>query len=161
MKKFSIFMFPVLILVILYGCSKDHKAPTFATFDKLSEPSDVIASYSSSGDEINVSWTMADTAGVRDFLIAWSDSNVFDDGYVYDDEYMNPGNADLSFEVDLDADYVLRKMDYIEEKYYDVNNEAYIDSFIVYFTVSAVYNNEEFNYFIGERAIIDSALILR
>jgi len=42
------------------------------------------------------------------------------------------------------------------------------DSFIVYFTVSAVYTNDEFFEFIGPRAVVDrnstyadSALILR
>jgi len=102
---------------------------------------------------------MEDTDGVGNYLVAWSDSNVFDEGKPGDQYVKEVGDTELKKEIALDATDVLKKMDllYADE-----------DSFIVYFTVSAVYTNDEFFEFIGPRAVVDrnstyadSALILR
>jgi len=152
-KKISIFLAPIFILAIMYGCSKDHNAPTFSQYEKTSAPTEVIATYDEDDDIINVVWTMDDTEGVDDYLVAWSDSNVFDEGNRADQYVKQPEDAVLNKEISLDANDVMKKMTYLQA--------ADIDSFIVYFTVSAVYNNEAFVNFIGPRAEVDSALILR
>jgi hypothetical protein len=146
-------MAPIFILAIIYGCGKDHKAPTFSLYEKTSSPVNVLATYDKGGDLIKVSWTMENSDGVANYLIAWSDSNVFDLGNKADQYVKEPGQVDLKTEASLDANNVLKRMGYLKA--------ASIDSFIVYFTVSAVYNNEDFKYFIGPRAEVDSALILR
>ncbi len=157
MKKISIFMTPVFILALtfLYGCSKDHDAPSFSLYETTSEPVNVVAAYNKGDDNIQVIWEMVNTEGIEDYLVAWSDSNVFDLGNTIDEFVKKPGDVVLNTEITMKADYVLKKM---SSAYLQV---ADIDSFIVYFTVSAVYKNEEFNSFIGPRAEVDSALILR
>ncbi|MCE5252356.1 hypothetical protein LLG96_19320 [bacterium] len=153
MKKIFIFMAPVLLLAIMYGCSKDHSSPTFSLYDSTSSPVNVLATYDKGGDLIKVSWSMENTEDVANYLVAWSDSNVFDYGKTYDQFVKLPEDVSLKTEISLDTNDVLKKMEYYKA--------ADIDSFIVYFTVSAVYNNKDFNYFIGPRAEVDSVLILR
>ena len=156
MKKISIFMAPVFILalIFLYGCSKDHDSPSFSQYETTSEPVNVVATYNKGDDNIQVMWEMVNTEGIENYLVAWSDSNVFDLGNTTDEYVKKPGGG-LDTEITMKADDVLKKM---SSTYLQV---ADIDSFIVYFTVSAVYKNEEFNFFIGPRAEVDSALILR
>ena len=157
MKKISIFMAPVFILalIFLYGCSKDHDAPSFSLYEVTSAPDSVVATYNKGADNIKVKWEMGNPEGIENYLVAWSDSNVFDLGNTTDEYVKKPGDVVLNKELTMKADDVLKKM---SSAYLQV---ADIDSFIVYFTVSAVYKNEEFNYFIGPRAEVDSALILR
>ena len=157
MKKISIFMAPVFILalIFLYGCSKDHDAPSFSLYESTSAPVNVVAAYSKGDDNIQIIWEMVNTEGIENYLVAWSDSNVFDLGNTTDEYVKKPGDVVLATDITMKADDVLKKL---SSAYLQV---ADIDSFIVYFKVSAVYNNEEFNYFIGPRAEVDSALILR
>ena len=157
MKKISIFMAPVFILalIFLYGCSKDHDAPSFSQYEVTSAPVNVVATYNNGDDNIQVMWEMVNTEGIENYLVAWSDSNVFDLGNTTDEYVKKPGDVVLATEISMSADDVMKKM---SSSYLQV---AEIDSFIVYFTVSAVYKNENFNYFIGPRAEVDSALILR
>ena len=159
MEKIFVFLAPIIILAIIYGCSKDHSAPTFSQYEKTSEPTEVVATYDKDDDTINVAWKMEDTDGVENYLVAWSDSNVFDEGKPGDQYVKGVGDTELKKEISLSATDVLKTMDlmYADE-----------DSFIVYFTVSAVYTNDEFFEFIGPRAVVDrsgayadSALILR
>lgn len=159
MKRISVFLAPIFILSALYGCSKDHDSPSFSAYEKTAEPTDVVATYDKAKDAINVTWTMANIDGIDDYLVAWSDSNLFDAGKKYNQYVKKAGDTDLKAELSLDATYLLEKMDL---------TYADKDSFIVYFTVSAVYNNEEFTYFVGPRAVVertgtfaDSALVLR
>ncbi len=159
MKKISVFLAPIFILAIIYSCSKDHQAPTFSQYEKTSEPSNVVATYNSDNDSISVVWTMEDTDGVVDYLVAWSDSNVFDFGRRANQTVMEADDTEVKNGITLDASSVLKKMNLVYA------NE---DSLIVYFTVSAVYTNDEFFEFIGPRAVVDrsgtyadSALILR
>ncbi|MBN1291922.1 MAG: hypothetical protein JXB48_08795 [Candidatus Latescibacteria bacterium] len=168
MKKISIFMAPIIILAIIYGCSKDHDAPTFAQYQNTSEPTNVIATYNKSSDEIMVSWEMVNNEDVVDYLVAWSDSNVFDEGNKGEEYVKKPGDAVLNTNISFKVENVLKSMEYFRSEYYQEGNAAYIDSFIVYFTVSAVYNSDEFNNFIGPRAMVDetgeyadSALVLK
>jgi len=146
-KRLLILLTPILIVVALYGCSKDHDAPTYDVYKQLTSPEDVVATYDASKDRIDITWTMADTSGVIDFMLAVSDSNVFDEGNVN----LIPTNLDLSKEV---SPY---------STIYDVATfiPADVDSTILYFTVSAVFDNETFVRFIGPRAEIDSAVVLR
>jgi len=140
-KKIIIFLTPILIFAVVFGCSKDHEAPTFGTYKAISTPENVEATYDSRKDVVNVSWTMADTSGVIAYSVAVSDSSVFDSGEIRE---FHPG-------------YGVSEYEYEASKYVD----AEVKSIVLYFTVSAVFNNETFNYFIGPRAEVDSALVTR
>ena len=142
MKKIIIFLTPILIFAVVFGCSKDHEAPTFGTYKALSTPENVEATYDPGNDVVNVSWTMADTSGVIAYSVAVSDSSVFDSGKIRE------------FHTE---EYGVSEYEYKESTYVD----AEVKSIILYFTVSAVFNNETFNYFIGPRAEVDSALVNR
>lgn len=145
MKKIVIFLTPILIIAIAFGCSKDNSAPTYSTYDATSSPDNVTASYDRSKDEVNVSWAMEDTSGVYDFFISVSDSSVFDDGKV-----TNAYTGIKAYEKPYSYTY-------------DTNRyvAADIDSLVLFFTVSAVYKNETFNNFIGPRAEIDTTTVYR
>jgi hypothetical protein len=146
-KKIFLFLAPMLIMTIAYGCSKDHQAPTFSKYEGfLKKPQNIIATFSKSKDEFNLTWDMSDTNSVEMYFVAWSDSNVFDLGK-QGDEYTNS----LKLSYTLNATRVLKSMGYTAPK----------DSFIVYFTVSAVYNNIQFKEFSGPRSAVDSALVYR
>lgn len=143
MKKIVILLTPIMIFVAVYGCSKDHEAPTNSLYGSLKSPSDVVATYDSAKDVVNVKWAMADTSGVVDFVLSVSDSSVFDKGEVR----MFPTNIKMTvtpYTTTYDA------ATYVDAK---------IDSTILYFTVSAVFKNQTYNYFVGPRAVIDSALV--
>ena len=151
MKKISILLAPIIILMAIYGCSKDHESPVFSKFDDVNEPTEVEATYNKASDEFTVSWTMTEKEGVVDYIVAWSDSNLFDETqkqigekYVVKDLANNP----LVEVLTIDSEDVFDKMDY-----FDLPD---VDKFIVYFTVSAVYNMEGFNYFIGPRAVVET-----
>ena len=143
MKKIIIFLTPILIFAVVFGCSKDHEAPTFGTYKAISIPKNVEATYDSEKDVVNVSWEMADTdtSGVCAYNVAVSDSSVFDSGEVRE----------------FPTGYGVSEYEYKAYTYVD----AEVKSLVLYFTVSAVFNNETFNYFIGPRAEADSALVNR
>ena len=141
MKKIIIFLTPILIFAVVFGCSKDHEAPTFGTYKTISTPENVEATYDSGKDVVNVSWTMADTSGVIAYSVAVSDSSVFDSGEIRE----------------FPTGYGVSEYEYKASTYVD----AEVKSLVLYFTVSAVFNNETFNYFIGPRAEADSALVNR
>jgi len=146
-KKIGILFVPVLLIAAIYGCSKDHSAPTFGKFEGLmKQPKNLVATYIKSTDEFKLAWDMADTNSVKMYFIAWSDSNVFDLGKRAD-EFTNTVNKNYT----LNATTTLKTMGYTAPK----------DSFIVYFTVSAVYNNSQFNEFIGPRSVVDSAMVYK
>lgn len=137
----------MLILAVAYGCSKDHSSPTFSKYDGLMKaPTNLVATYVKSKDEFNLTWELSDTNSVKMYYVAWSDSNVFDLGKK-SDEFTNSLNKAYT----LNATRIMKTMGYTAPK----------DSFIVYFTVSAVYNNSELNEFIGPRSVVDSALVYK
>jgi len=146
-KRLGILLTPILIFAVVFGCSKDHEAPTYSTYKKLTSPDDFEATYDSAKDVVDLSWTMADTSGVIDFMVAVSDSSIFDDGELY----LFPTNMKLDTAV---SPY---------KSLYDASKriDADVDSLIMYFTVSAIFDDATFNQFIGPRAVIDSALVLR
>lgn len=154
MKKILLFATPVIVFALLNGCSEDHKATSFGQYKNLPTPTNVIATYNSSNDMLDVQWDMANESGdVTDYLVAWSDSSIFEAGTV-GEEYVNQSvDGESVKNVSIDAEDVFRRM-----KYY---TSADIDSFIVYFRVSAVFNNDEYVNFVGPPAEVDSALIKR
>ena len=145
MKKSIIFLTPILILIIVLSCSKDHDNPTFGNYKIATKPVSVVASYDKDTDAVNVNWDLNATTDVVDYVVSVSDSSDFDMGTVYP--------------------YIVHSTDITDMSYlFDVKNylAANVDSKILYFTVSAVYKNEILNYFIGPRADIpDSALVTR
>ena len=151
MKKMSIFLVPIILLMAIgYGCSKDHEAPTFSQYENVSEPTDVEATYLKDTDQFKITWSFEDPTDVINYLVSWSDSNLFDDG-VTSDQYVikDLQNEVLKNELVLEANDVYKGMEYFES--------PDIDVFLIYFTVAAVFNNEDegFSYFIGPRAVVD------
>ena len=160
MKKIFLFLAPMLIMTIAYGCSKDHEAPTFSKYgDLMKPPQKLIATYSKSKNQFDLTWQMPDTNSVKTYFVAWSDSNVFDLGKTADTftDSVTTGYSPEKCAALLDATWVFKTMGYIAAK----------DSFIVYFTVSAVYNKYDengkiqFDEFIGPRSVVDSALVYK
>jgi len=151
-KNILIFLTPILIIAIVFGCSKDHSAPTNSIYKIASSPDSVKAVYDPVDDEVNVSWIMSDTAGVKDFFVAVSDSNIFDAGQTRG-FYTNYKKLEPPYNFIYEA-----------TTYY---NPAEVDSIILYFNVSAVYKNDVFNDYIGPRAVKpgktygDSAFVVR
>jgi len=140
-KKAIIHLIPILIIIIAIGCSSDHEAPTFSKFEVAKKPFDVVASYDIETDKVNVTWDIAETTSIVDYFISVSDSSDFDLGKVW------TGSSNS-----LDKSYLFNVKNYLSPG----------DSEILYFTVSAVYKNENLNYFIGPRADLpDSASIKR
>ncbi|MBT4483514.1 MAG: hypothetical protein HOC71_07535 [Candidatus Latescibacteria bacterium] len=154
MKKIFIFLTPVLIIFIYFGCSKDHSAPTNSLYGTASSPDSVNAEYDTVNDEVKVSWTMSDTSGVKDFFVAVSDSSVFDKGETRG-FYTNFDNPQPPYSFIYKA--------HIYNKLSDTGN----NSLVLYFNVSAVYKNEVFNNYVGPRAVMpgktygDSAYVAR
>ena len=89
---------------------------------------------------------MSNTSGIVDYLVAVSDSNVFDYGNIKE-IFINMKEEDLP---NQPYSYAYDAAKYVS---------ADVDSTILYFTVSAVYSNETFKGFIGPRAEVDSALV--
>jgi len=139
-KIISFFMAPILLIVIALGCSKDHSAPTFAKYAVTSKPIDVEAKYDPETKSVNVTWIMSNTTGVVDYYVSISDSSDIDFG-----------NLILRATNSLERSYSFNVIDYVQPEM----------STILYFTVSAVYKNENLNYFVGPRADNpDTALVI-
>ena len=150
MKKILFFLAITLIITIAYGCSKDNVAPSFSVFQKTQKPVNLVATFFKNTvaktDSIRLTWDMPDTTSVTNFLVAWSDSSSFDLG-ILGDEYTNS----LKTTYTLQTTKVLKRMGYITVP------DTLLH--IVYFTVSAIYNNKDLNNFIGPRAVIDTAVV--
>ena len=145
MKKIIILLTPIVLLAVIFGCDKDHESPTYSTYNQLSSPSDVVATYDTADDAVDVSWNMDDMSDVVNFVLTVSDSSLFDEGNV------------RMFSTNVDVDSAPYSTVYDAS----VHVDAALDSVIMYYTVSAVFKNDTFNYFTGPRAVIDSALVLR
>ena len=136
----------MVLMAIVYGCSKDHESPTFSKYDSiLKQPTNFVAVYNKTTKAFSLNWDMPDTSSVTTYSVTWSDSNVFDLGLVQD-KYTESLNKSYS----ISASEVLKSMGYTAHK----------DSFIVYFAISAVYSNAQFRDFSGPRSVVDSALVL-
>jgi len=143
-KKIAIVLAPVFILVAAFGCGKDHDAPTFGVYGTTNAPENLVATYNAGDDVVNLVWDMTDMDDVIDFFVSVSDSSVFDLGTVTP-FYVNTNNTVSPFSFEYDATTYV---------------PATVDSTILYFTVSAVYNNDVLNNYIGPRAVIDSAMVV-
>ena len=129
-------------MLLAFGCSKDHDAPTFALYDGVEKPTDVTATYDKDTDSVVVSWTMDETQDIIKYYVTVSDSSLFDFG----DKITQPTDGTTT-SFTLKANFI----------------SADIDSAIRYFDVSAVYHNDStFVNLIGPRSDEpDSAMILR
>lgn len=142
MKNIINIFISILLVFAAYGCSKDHDAPTFATYNGIEKPTNVTASYVKESDSVVVSWNMDANQDIKGYYITSSDSSLFDFG---DKNFYPTGGTDKTFTIS--ASFV----------------PSDIDSVIYYFDVSAVYDNETtFNSLIGPRSDEpDSVLIYR
>lgn len=141
MKRIIIYLV-ILLAVVIFGCSKDHNAPTFSTFSATKKPTNIDAIYDETLDVVKITWSMPDTSSIVDYYITVSDSSDFD--------YGNISN----------------KYSYSRELKYNFDVKNYLpadkDSTILYFNVSATYRNAKLESFIGPRSDIpDSAMIKR
>ena len=144
MKKSIIFLTPILILFIVVSCSKEHDAPTFGKYGIAQKPVNVVASYDTDTDIVNVTWNIIETTSVVDFIVSVSDSSDFDMGNV---------NPYITHSTDItDMSYLFEVKNYLS---------ADVDSTILYFTVSAVYKEENLNYFIGPRADVPASALIK
>ena len=136
MKKILILLIPVIILGIALSCSKDHEAPTFAKYEVTKNPpTNVHATYDVSKDSVDVEWEMNYPQPILDMIngyyVVVSDSSDFDMGHVFP----RPTDA-LDNSYSLDAGFI----------------PADVDSTVIYIKVSAVYESETLNNFIGPRS---------
>jgi hypothetical protein len=149
-KKILFFLATSLIITIAFGCSKDNVAPSFSQFDQTKKPVNVIATYfqnkTAKTDSVRLTWDMPDTTSVTNYFISWSDSGNFDLGNV-----RNTYTNSLKNSFTLQATNIMKSMGYTQSP--DTL------SHIVYFTVSALYNNKELFDFIGPRSIAASDTI--
>ena len=134
MKKILILLIPVIILGIALSCSKDHDAPTFAKYEVTkNSPTNVQATYVD--NIVNVEWEMNYPQSVLDIVTGYhvvvSDSSDFDMGHVF---YRSTDAADNSYS--LDAGFIPTE----------------VDSTVIYIKVSAVYESETLDSFIGLRS---------
>ncbi|MDP2982000.1 MAG: hypothetical protein Q8O92_01550 [Candidatus Latescibacter sp.] len=150
MKRIVFFLATALIITIAYGCSKDNVAPSFSVFEQTKRPVNLVASFFKNTvaktDSIRLTWSMPDTTSVTNYLVSWSDSSVFDLGKVRD-EYTNS----------LKTTYTLQTTKVLKSMGYTTVPDTLLH--VVYFTVSALYNNKTLTDFIGPRAVVDSALV--
>jgi hypothetical protein len=142
-KKILVFIVPMMIMLIAFGCNKDNSAPTFRTFQNIPSPDSVLATYNRALDTVDITWIMADTSGVADYYIEVSDSSSMDAGKIYTNAFF--GNS-------LTQNFSYKAWRYIPST---------VDSLTLYFTVSALLNNETLTNFIGPRSAIGSALVYR
>lgn len=153
MKKILFFLATSLIITIAFGCSKDNVAPSFSKFNQTKMPVNLVATYFQNKvaktDSIRLTWDMPDTTSVTNFLVSWSDSSNFDLGNVRDTYTNVPVSLKITFT--LQATNVLKSIGYTS-----VPDTL---SHMVYFTVSALYNNKELVNFIGPRSIAASDTI--
>lgn len=84
MKRILIVMTTIAFVIIAIGCSKDHSAPTFGTYD-TPKPSNVAVSYNSDDQTADVTWTMANSTDVVGYQLSISDSSLFDLGHIYNE----------------------------------------------------------------------------
>lgn len=142
MKNIMIIFVSVLLVFVAFGCSKDHDAPTFATYDAIEKPANVTATYDKDTDSVVVSWDMTDNQDIEGYYITSSDSSLFDFG---DKNFYPTSGIEKTYSIS--ASFV----------------PSDIDSIIYYFDVSAVYDNDTiYNSLIGPRSDEpDSVLIYR
>jgi len=145
-KRIILICVPILLIALLAGCSSDIDSPSFTMYKKLNSPVSLVASYDISVDKVNISWGMPDTSGVVDFFLTLSDSSKIDAGQYFKSI---PMGIDVSSQP---YSYLFDTSVYIP---------ASVDSLIMYFTISPVYQNSVFNSFIGPRAVSDSAMVKR
>lgn len=145
MKKILILLIPVIILGIALSCSKDHDAPTFAKYEVTKNPpTNVQATYDTLVDSINVEWEMSYPQSILDIIkgyyIVVSDSSDFDMGHV---SHRSTDATDNSYSFSyMPADAAALIESALAE----------IDSTVIYIKVSAVYESETLNSFIGPRS---------
>jgi len=135
-----LFMALILLIVLALGCSKDHEPPTFSKYSVTSKPTGVVATYNLEAKTVGVAWDMSNTTGVVDYYVTVSDSSDIDFG-----------NLILKSTNSIDKSYSFDVLEYVSKE---------TESVILYFTVSAVYKNEDLTFFVGPRADVpDTALV--
>ena len=130
MKKISILLISIIMVIIALSCSKDHNAPTFSEY-VTPKPTNVAATYDSANDVVVVTWDMVADPTVIDYYVSVSDSSEFDMGHVFTKVVGGPEKSytlDVSF---VPADEI---------------------GTVLYVTVSAIFNSENLKNFIGPRA---------
>jgi len=138
-KKISILLTPIIIVIIALSCSKDHSAPTFSKY-VTPKPTNVAATYDSEKDAVEVTWDMDNTSGVINYCVSVSDSSEFDMGHVFTKVV---GSTEKSYT--LKGEYVSA----------DATGKVY------YITVSAIFNTENLKNFYGPQADNPASILVK
>jgi len=139
-KKLLLTLIPILVMISYASCSKDHDAPTFSKYSVVKKPTNVVATYSGTEKVFNVSWDITDTTDVVDYYVAVSDSLNFGKVKIL----QTVGGTEKSYKVS--AKYI----------------PSSVTSLVQYFSVQAIYSNEDLHFLIGPRSdSVDSALYVK
>jgi len=145
-KRIILISVPLITMALMAGCSSDIDSPSFSNYKKMKSPISLEASYDASIDKVKLTWELPDTSGVIDFFLTTSDSSLIDSG-------------DYFRSVPMGVDVTQTPYSYLYDT--SVFIPSTVDSLVMYFTVSPVYQNATYNSFIGPRAIADSAMVKR
>lgn len=129
---------PVLIFIVVYGCSKDNEAPTFTKYNiAVNKPTNINASYDIDEDVVNVTWAMNYTANILEKVVGYeisiSDSISFYKGNLHNT--IPTVSTMTNYQVDAG-------------KY--VSSEVSLK--VLYFNVSAIFDLGDQEHFVGSRA---------
>ena len=102
MKKILLLLTPVFILIAVFGCSKDHEAPTFTKYNvTANEPTNVNATFDIDKDVVKVAWDMNYSANILDSVVGYeitvSDSLNFYKGDLHNK--IATGSTEKSYEI--------------------------------------------------------------
>lgn len=142
MKRISVIITILILVIYAYSCGKDHEAPTFSQFDMVKKPTNVVATYNKAANTFTVTWDMQNTTDVIDYYVSIADSADFESITTT----RTVGNTATTCTITKASDLVPAK-----------ENTA-----IRYFAVSAIYSNENVKSFVGPRSdVADTALFVR
>ena len=142
MKRISVILTILILVMYAYSCGKDHEAPTFSQFDGTSKPTNVVATFNKAANSFTVTWEMANTADVIDYYVSIADSADFESITTT----RSVGSAATTFTFTKASDLIPTTQ----------------TTAVRYFAVSAIYSNANLKSFVGPRCdVADTALFVR
>lgn len=135
MKKILLLLTPVFILIVVFGCSKEHEAVTFTKYNiTANEPTNVNATFDIDKDVVKVTWDMNYSTNILDSVVGYeitvSDSLNFYKGDLHNK--IATGSTEKSYEIPAG--------NYITEE----------DTLkVLFFNVSAIFKIGEHEFFTG------------
>lgn len=115
----------------------------FSVFQQTKRPVNLVGTFFKITDSIRLTWDMPDITSVTNYLVAWSDSSG-----KFGDDYTNS----------LDTTYTLQTAKVFDRMGYTTTPDTLFH--VIYFTVSALYNNKDWKNVIGPGSAVDSVLVI-